>query len=158
MLAVRGGRLSCISPVRLLATFWVSKTSERNFSKLLFDVLAVQSLSHVWCFCDPIDCSPPGSPVHKILQARMLEWVSISSSRGSSRPRGQIHVSCISCIAGFSMLSHRGSPHVNRGVLNKNESAYVFLPQPTEKFVILGCFFFFFPSKEVSKPFLVFWR
>ena len=34
--------------------------------------------------CDPMDCSPPGSPVHEIFQARRLEWVSISYSRGSS--------------------------------------------------------------------------
>ena len=45
--------------------------------------------------CDPMDCSPPGSSVHGILQARILEWVAISSSRGSSRPRNQTHVSCI---------------------------------------------------------------
>ena len=37
--------------------------------------------------CDPTDCSPPGSPVHGILQARRLEWVAVSSSRGSSSPR-----------------------------------------------------------------------
>ena len=37
--------------------------------------------------CDTVDCSPPGSSVHGILQARRLEWVTISSSRGSSRPR-----------------------------------------------------------------------
>ena len=34
--------------------------------------------------CDPLDCSPPGSSVHGILQARILEWVAISFSRGSS--------------------------------------------------------------------------
>ena len=48
--------------------------------------------------CDPMDCSPPGSSVHGIFQARILEWVAISSSRGSSRPRDQTHVSCVSCI------------------------------------------------------------
>ena len=37
--------------------------------------------------CDPLDCSPPDSSVHGILQARILEWVAISSSRRSSRPR-----------------------------------------------------------------------
>ena len=36
--------------------------------------------------CDPMDCSPPGSPVHGISQARILEWVTISSSRRSSHP------------------------------------------------------------------------
>ena len=38
-------------------------------------------------FCDPLDCSPPGSSAHGILQARILEWVAISLSKGSSRPR-----------------------------------------------------------------------
>ena len=42
-----------------------------------------------------MDCSPPGSSAHGILQARILEWVAISSSRGSSRPRDQTCVSCI---------------------------------------------------------------
>ena len=37
--------------------------------------------------CNPMDCSPPGSSVHGILQARVLEWVAISFSRGSSQPR-----------------------------------------------------------------------
>ena len=37
--------------------------------------------------CDPMDCSPPGSSVHGILQARILEWVAIPFSRGSSQPR-----------------------------------------------------------------------
>ena len=37
--------------------------------------------------CDPMDCSPPGSSVHGISQARILEWVAISFSRGSSKPR-----------------------------------------------------------------------
>ena len=41
-----------------------------------------------------MDCNPPGSSVHGILQARILEWVAISSSRGSSQPRDQIQVSC----------------------------------------------------------------
>ena len=45
--------------------------------------------------CDPVDCSPPGSSVHGILQARILEWVAISFSRGSSRPRDRTQVSCI---------------------------------------------------------------
>ena len=45
--------------------------------------------------CNPVDCSPPGSSVHGFLQARLLEWVAISFSRGSSRPRGQTQVSCI---------------------------------------------------------------
>ena len=44
---------------------------------------------------DLIDCSSPGSSVHGILQARILEWVAISFSRGSSQPRDWTQVSCI---------------------------------------------------------------
>ena len=44
--------------------------------------------------CDPVDCSPPGSSVHGILQARILEWVAISS-REFSRPKNQTYISCI---------------------------------------------------------------
>ena len=43
--------------------------------------------------CDPMDCSPPGSFVHGIFQARILEWVAISFSRGSSQPRDRTWVS-----------------------------------------------------------------
>ena len=45
--------------------------------------------------CDPMDCSPPGSSIHGILQARVLEWVAIPFSRGSSQPRDRTGVSCI---------------------------------------------------------------
>ena len=54
------------------------------------------SLSRVWFFCDPMDCSPPGSSVHVILQARILEWVAIAFSRASSRCRDWTHVPCSS--------------------------------------------------------------
>ena len=45
--------------------------------------------------CDPIGCILPESSVHGILQARILKWVAISSSRGSSQSRDRTHVSCI---------------------------------------------------------------
>ena len=56
-----------------------------------------------WCLvtkscltlCDPMDCSPPGSSVHGISQARILEWDAISFSNGYSRPRDWTQVSCI---------------------------------------------------------------
>ena len=44
--------------------------------------------------CDPVDCSLAGSSVHGVLQARILEWVAILFSKGSSRPRDQTWVSC----------------------------------------------------------------
>ena len=48
--------------------------------------------------CDPMDHSPPGSSVHGILQARILEWVAISNSSGSTQTRKQTLISCISWI------------------------------------------------------------
>ena len=48
-----------------------------------------------WTLCDPMDYNPPGSSVHGILQARILECVALPSSRGSSWPRDQTWVTCI---------------------------------------------------------------
>ena len=45
--------------------------------------------------CDPVDCSPPGSSVHGILEARILAWVAMLSFRGSSRPSDQTRVPCL---------------------------------------------------------------
>ena len=56
--------------------------------------ICVVLVAGVW-LCDPTDCSPPGSSVHGIVQARILEWIAISFSRGSSWPRDQTQVSCI---------------------------------------------------------------
>ena len=54
------------------------------------------SVTQSWpTLCDPMDCSLPGSSVHGILQARILEWVAISFSRGSSRLRDQTQISGI---------------------------------------------------------------
>ena len=58
----------------------------------------MKSLQPCSTLCDPKDYSPPGSSDHEILQARILEWVAMPSSRGSSRPRVGTHVSYISCI------------------------------------------------------------
>ena len=48
--------------------------------------------------CDPMDCSLPGFLVHGILQAKILEWIAVSSSWGSSQSRDQTCVSYVSCI------------------------------------------------------------
>ena len=63
-----------------------------TFKRKKVEVLVVQSFPTL---CDPLDCSLPGSSVHGILQARILEWVAIFISRGSSPPRDQTEVSCI---------------------------------------------------------------
>ena len=67
--------------------------------KLLFAVgaIVVQSLNYVQLqlFCNPLDCSPPGSFIHGIFQARILEWVAISFFKGSSPPTDWTPASCI---------------------------------------------------------------
>ena len=71
---------------------------------------------------EPMDCSPPGLSGHGILQTRILEWVAISSCRGSSWPRGWTCISWVALQAGFFIaalqgdslpLSHWGSPSRN---------------------------------------------
>ena len=62
--------------------------------------------------CDPMDCSLQGFSVHGIFQARALEWVAISFSRGSSRPRDWTRGSHIAS-RHFYYLSHQGSPKQN---------------------------------------------
>ena len=85
-----------------MSYFWENERliGQRLGQSLLFilSVLAyvhAKSLQLCTGLCDPMDCSPPGSSVHGILQARLLEWVAMPSSRGCSPPRDQTHISCI---------------------------------------------------------------
>ena len=69
---------------------------QRSPSPVLSRVCVHTQLSPT--FCNPRDCSPPGSSVHGIFQARILKWVAISYSKGSSWHRDQTGVSCVFCI------------------------------------------------------------
>ena len=71
--------------------------------------LHVYVFSHVW-LCDPVDCSPPGSSVHRFLQARTLEWVAISFCRESSQSRDWIHIFCLS--GRFFRTESSGKPYL----------------------------------------------
>ena len=66
------------------------------------------SCSVVSSFLQPMDCSPPGSSVQGISQARILEWVAVSFCSGSSQPRDRTHISCIA--GGFFTAEPPGSP------------------------------------------------
>ena len=76
----------------------IKKTREQRLADEQYCACSLGSGVHVFAAvsdsCDPMDCIPPGSSVHEISQARILESVAISFSRGSSRPRNQIRVSC----------------------------------------------------------------
>ena len=71
--------------------------------------------------CNPVVCSPPGFSVHGILQARILEWVAVSSSRGSSRPKDQTIISGVYCFGRQILLplSHLGSHFLSTDRLNR---------------------------------------
>ena len=60
-----------------------------------WDVSCVLVTQSCPTLCDPMDCSPPGFSVHGILQARILEWIAIPFTRGTSQPRDRTLVSCI---------------------------------------------------------------
>ena len=100
-----------VTPYKKINSKWIKypkvrakaiKLSEKNKGVNLYELAlytcCVQLLSQVWFFLDSMDCSPPGSSVHGIFQARIIEWVATSYSRGSSWSRDQTHISCISCI------------------------------------------------------------
>ena len=70
--------------------------------------------------CNPVDCTLPDSSIHGILQARILQWVAIPFSMGSSPPRDQTQVSHVSCIGRCVLYHycHLGSPRFEVGLEN----------------------------------------
>ena len=70
----------------------------------------VLSCSSCLTLCDPMDCSLPGSSVNEISQARILEWIAIFFSRGSSQPRDRTRISGVSCLIGGFFTSEPLGP------------------------------------------------
>ena len=92
--------------------------AQKAFS-LLFTVLVLSHVQSCPALCNPMGYSPPGSCVLGILQARILEWLATSFSRGYSQPRDQTRISYVSCI-GRQVLYHQchlGSPFCSRNYL-----------------------------------------
>ena len=100
-------------------SFWETKNMCGLFFpiiKIAFQVKGIMFVCQLLCrvqLCDPMDDSPPGSSVQGILQARVLEWVAISNSRGSSRSRDG---TLISCLTGRGIY-HHSLPRVPPGTL-----------------------------------------
>ena len=108
-----------VTPKYVSLTYWFELNSTKKEQKQKKFSLPSSFLSKALLFCcqlcptlcDPMDCSPPGSSVHGIFQARILEWAAISYSRGSSWPKDQTCICCISCIAGrFFITLPPGKP------------------------------------------------
>ena len=108
-------------PVHRSELHWLASCSPSSVS------VRAWVLSHVWHFVTPIDYSPLGSSVHGILQARILEWVAISFSRGSSRPRDQTHISYMSpaLAGGFFIRSTTWDPQFLYPRVNLRKAAGV---------------------------------
>ena len=71
-------------------------TNHNSYTTYVYDCMqACSVVQSCPTLCNPTDCSPPGSSIHGILQARILEWVVICSSRGSSWPRDWTQVSWV---------------------------------------------------------------
>ena len=103
--------------------------------------------------CNPMDCSPLGSSGHGILQARILEWIDISFSRGSSQPRDWTHISCIADrwfyhLCSIKTLSRTPSTMLNRSGKSRHPCLFPVLGERNFLFsplsMILACFFFCF--------------
>ena len=84
--------------------------------------MCAKSLQSCLNLCDPTDCSPPSSSVHGIVQARILEQVAISFSRGSFQPRNQTCISFIGRQILYHPLSRQESPYAR---VNNNKMQFV---------------------------------
>ena len=77
--------------IKYLGIYLPKETKDLYISSVQFSSVAQSCLT----LCDPVDCNLLGFSIHGILQARILEWIAISFSRGSSRPRDRTWISCI---------------------------------------------------------------
>ena len=106
-----GSSVHGILQARILEWVAISSCREACLQSLIFFLNESESEVAQLCptLCDPMDCSLPGSSIHRIFQARILEWIAISFSRGSSRPMNRTQVSCL---AGryFTIWATRKSP------------------------------------------------
>ena len=80
-----------------LLVFWIYRQGDVNDSTTVTQPGSCLVAQSCLTLCDALDYSPPGSFIHGILQARILERVAIPSSRGSSQPRDETQVSCTDC-------------------------------------------------------------
>ena len=83
-------------------------------------VCGLSHFSRVWLFCKPMDCSLPGSSVHGVSQARVLERVAIFFSKGSSLTRDQTPISCIGRRTLYHCATWEVLLFIMLSIINKN--------------------------------------
>ena len=117
---------------------WCSITDSPEFFDLeLFLCMCAQPLQ-LCHLCDPMDYSLPGSSVHGILQARILEWIAMPFFRGSTQSRDWTHISCASCLADGLFTAEPPEKHlepkktpITRAISWKNNVGGITLPDFT---------------------------
>ena len=129
------------STCHLTLLIYISFLLKKEFAYIYIHTHTCIGSYHVLCcakllqsrliLCDPMDCSSPGFSVHEILQARILEWVALSSSRGSSVPG----VEPLSCISRWVLYHqhHLGSPQE----VHKCQARDILAKYQTKKAVII---------------------
>ena len=100
-------KITCVSHLYLALCF--------SWAALFPGVSVAQSCPAV---CDPMDCSPPGSSIHGIFPGRVLEWVAMPSSRGSSHPSDQWNLGLLHHRQTLYHLSYPGRPIVLQNAIN----------------------------------------
>ena len=119
-----------------IALLWGWNENQPFRSYLQYEKSWIGAVAQSWLtLCDPMDCSLPGSSVHGISQARILEWVAFSYSRGSSWPWDQTH---ISCIAGEFFTNSATWEVPRRGLLSsKRNELFIFTEWMILKMIML---------------------
>ena len=98
-----------ISPSLLFFLMFFLTLPSSTVEKLSYACNACSVAQLCPTLCDPVDCSPPGSSVHGILQARVLDWAAMPSSRSASRPRDRTCICLLRWQADSLSLNHLGS-------------------------------------------------
>ena len=137
---------------------WILKITTRILRVLKFHITTEYCLvtKLYSTLCNPMDCSLRGSSVHGISQARILEWVAISFSRRSSRPRDQ---TCVSCMAGrFFIIESPAKPNsaIGKKIFKLGEGGIYRLWEPD---FLISCSYksFFMDSHYLLGNFMMLW-
>ena len=121
-------KMPMLPSMGLMALLSESKIFSGSSSSAFSSGVCAKSLQSRPTLCDAMDCNPPGSSVRGILQARILGWVAMPSSRGSSQPRDQMPVSYVSCISRWVLYHcYTGEPSPK-----SHGRGLVVLPPPSE--------------------------
>ena len=128
----------------LSLTVWPLPWSSLPWIPLYWKKVKVLVAQSCPTLCDPMDCSPPGSSVHGLLQARTLEWVAISLFRASSWPGDRTQVSCIAGRFCFVWASREAHAPLLPHLIISSMSGSPILLSLLRFFIQFPCFFFFF--------------